>query len=413
MMKEDSILKMIGFTVVIVVFLAYILYRFALFYLPLRVWLAPYMWQLLHPLGKEQPYLVAVTSGIDPNRPYNINTISGNRATIYGQQKQQLAYGYRFRCLVIGCDYTDTRDLQLDGGMSDGYRVSRFWRDRMKVNVDNRNVWALCADDNFTPWVSAIQIPACKWFVDDLRPGDRRFLHYSGHGVPLPSEDGSGNIERCLVPIDSETPGRPTLSDLDLFEYIVRPHINTDAFTFVFFDCCYSGDQMCLRYQWEADPLTGQIIAYKNKKYGDFHPEIQSKVNIVCLGAARTDEKAAEVYSYETDYTRPIGKSDLKNQFQYYGAVTDAFYDKLDRDIDPVTSFPKTTWRQMLNYLSDELQREHKARNNPGIAQSPQLSSSRVIDLDAPLINFEFLDSTTEEERRLQRRPLRDYYNRL
>lgn len=365
--------------------------------LTLRMTFAGHVWQWKHPLSKP-PQTVQVVTYPQSSDSYsrlrqrymkkNTNRDSSSTTTT-------VPYGYRIRCLVVGCNYSQSDKLSLNGSIPDCERVRDFWQQRMKLDVYNRGAFATCTDHSATPWTSSVQFQAIDWLVYDLKPGDRRFFHISGHGIPLQSLDGTVRVEHCILPLDSEVPGTPTLSDVDLFQRLVAPHKNTGAYTFVFCDLCYSGQQLLLRYSYECNPVTGKVEAFEDISHPEWHDD-QAQMNVVCLAASRFNEKAKEQQSWRPDYSRPLGRADTW-EVESYGAMTDAFYDELDKpeNFDAQLNMPTITWRTMLQRISRRMLKNYQMSTEENKGPRPQnciLSSTRPLVLDAPLLNFEFTE---------------------
>lgn len=304
---------------------------------------------------------------------------------------EKLKLGSRVRCLVVGTNYIGTTRLQLDGGISDVKMVEHFWKTRMGFNTSNRASWCLCTDDSYTPWTSEVQFDAIAWLSDDLRPCDIRFFHFSGHGVALPSSEQDSRLEYCMLPIDSEQPNRQTLSNKDLYEKYLKRFIGTDAYSFLVFDCCHSGNQLYLIHCYEYD-TEQQQVHYRYQQHLREKEAEQAQVNIVCFASTRRDERASEVVANIKDFFRPIGDANVPNQQTIHGAFTSALYDCVDSTVDKRTHRPTITYRQLLTQVTMELTKS-------GVNQQhPQLSSSRPLNLDSPIFDFDFKDAKSDHE---------------
>ena len=51
---------------------------------------------------------------------------------------------------------------------------------------------------------------AFQWVVNESRPGDTVWIHYSGHGGRVPDDDGDEDdgYDETLIPIDFQRKGR-------------------------------------------------------------------------------------------------------------------------------------------------------------------------------------------------------------
>lgn len=303
-----------------------------------------------------------------------------------------------YRFMIIGVNFSDSKNLALEGAVNDARRVCEYWHRRLKFNKSDPHKWATCTDEGI-PATHRVMVKGMRWLTEGLQPNDLRFLHYSGHGVRLPSLKEVGHDEVCLLPADAEMVDVQTVSDLDIWENYVARFYKTGAYCIAMFDACYSGSQMRLMYQYQVDPDGVTIRERINKQFPELHP-VMPYINAVCFGSCEPHRLAAEVVSFEPDYAnRPPGQADTANE-QGYGACTDGFYDFLDASHNmsngggamPAAAVganeptvPEISWRQMMIKLTRRF-KELK------LNQRPQLSSSRPLDLDAPLIAFEFRD---------------------
>lgn len=51
---------------------------------------------------------------------------------------------------------------------------------------------------------------AMRWLVEDVRPGDSLFIHYSGHGSQVKdvSGDEASGYDQTMVPVDYQQAGQ-------------------------------------------------------------------------------------------------------------------------------------------------------------------------------------------------------------
>lgn len=90
-------------------------------------------------------------------------------------------------------------------------------------------------------------ISAAKWLVQDAKPGDLLFWHYSGHGSQ--KQDTSGDeedgMDECLCPCDYQSAGTWLDDDIrrDIFDTVPE-----GVYLLCEWDCCHSGTMGDLKY---------------------------------------------------------------------------------------------------------------------------------------------------------------------
>lgn len=87
-------------------------------------------------------------------------------------------------------------------------------------------------------------VAAFKRLATEAEPGDRVYVHYSGHGAQLPTEfpevKGTKGKDEALVPCDIGEPGSRYLRDLEL-AVLVRLLVDRGLAVTLVLDCCHSG----------------------------------------------------------------------------------------------------------------------------------------------------------------------------
>jgi len=93
---------------------------------------------------------------------------------------------------------------------------------------------------------------AYRQIVKKAQPGDVVYLHYSGHGVSVPDQNGdeADGKDETLVPVDYQTKG--IIRDDDLVKILVKP-MQAGVFVTSLMDCCHSGTILDLPYKFKAD----------------------------------------------------------------------------------------------------------------------------------------------------------------
>lgn len=165
----------------------------------------------------------------------------------------------RKRALLIGINYTG-QPAELSGCVNDVADVraacAALRYDEVCVLCDGAWPGAFDAADarlGDTKPSRANMTAAFRWLVDGAGPGDRLYLHYSGHGGQLralvPGSEADG-LDETLVPVDYATAGM--VRDDELRERLVVPLYGSGAALRATLDCCHSGTGMDLRHNLQA-----------------------------------------------------------------------------------------------------------------------------------------------------------------
>ncbi|GJN17446.1 hypothetical protein PR202_gb04510 [Eleusine coracana subsp. coracana] len=141
----------------------------------------------------------------------------------------------RKSALLVGINYPGTK-AELKGCHNDVDRMRRCLIDRF--GFDEGDIRVLVDADPSAPQPTGANIRrALARLVDDARPGDFLFFHYSGHGTRLPAETGQNDdtgYDECIVPSDMNL-----ITDQD-FKELVQKVPDGCLFTIVS-DSCHSG----------------------------------------------------------------------------------------------------------------------------------------------------------------------------
>jgi hypothetical protein len=147
---------------------------------------------------------------------------------------REIATSPKLRALLIGVN--NAKDAPpLEGCVNDVFLVSSvlqesgFQAEDIRVVLNDR---ATCG---------AIQ-ERLHWLLDGVRPGDQRFLYYSGHGALLPAYGPDGTIDHtspCLVPYDFAWTEQSAITDRILLDFYSQ--LPYDARFMMVFDCCHAG----------------------------------------------------------------------------------------------------------------------------------------------------------------------------
>lgn len=282
------------------------------------------------------------------------------------------------KALFIGINYIGT-DSELNGCMNDVANIKSFAK-----RAGYNNYRTLIETTNNHKPTRANILKYMAWLVQDAKPGDRLFLHYSGHGSweKDTSGDEDDGRDELLVPLDYETAG--FISDDELRQVLVDK-VPTDVFLFCLFDCCHSGTVLDLRYKYMSDttyhgPLQDTInyvfkdwsqnISYSEQKN---YPKTQGQ--IVMISGCRDKQTSADAF--------------IKDDKTYQGALTWAFlqimkdngvYQKSKSKKDQQTGGAPVDQGLKYKHLIKDLRCLLKVKK---YTQVPQLTSGNYIDLNS------------------------------
>lgn len=139
------------------------------------------------------------------------------------------------RALLVGInDYPNPAD-RLEGCVNDVYLMSSVLQE---CGLPPENIRVVL---NERATVSGIK-ERMEWLLEDTKPGDYRFLFYSGHGAQIPDYGASNEVDHskeCLVPYDFAWSAETAIVDdwlCDLYSQLPY-EVNFIALL----DCCHSG----------------------------------------------------------------------------------------------------------------------------------------------------------------------------
>jgi hypothetical protein len=180
------------------------------------------------------------------------------------------------------------------------------------------------------------------------------YLHYSGHGTRVKdtSFDESDGFDEALVPIDYATSGM--ILDDQMYSHFVKS-LNPDVKLFVVTDCCHSGTILDLPYLWNESGII-------SKEHQLSQAELGSLPTIISISGCKDTQTSADG-----------GPLSINNEGS--GALTAAFLTVLKQ-----TNF-NLTYRQLLTEVNVLLKKY-------GFDQRPQLSSTKILDLDQKVLGL-------------------------
>lgn len=164
---------------------------------------------------------------------------------------QEYAFQYsnctgRRKALLVGINYFGQQG-ELRGCVNDVRNMSRYLsenfgyarEDMVTLTDDQQNPVSIPTKENI--------IRAMRWLVNDVRPNDSLFFHYSGHGGQtrdLSGDEEDGNDE-VIYPLDYKTAGH--IVDDDMHALLVSP-LQAGVRLTAIFDSCHSGSVLDLPY---------------------------------------------------------------------------------------------------------------------------------------------------------------------
>jgi hypothetical protein len=147
-----------------------------------------------------------------------------------------------------------SRYPSLSGAARDVARMALLLRDRAGLQPETTRMLLSRAREDGAPAepperrpTYANLVAAFHQLAVEARPGDRVYIHYSGHGARVPTEypglKGPSGLDEALVPCDIGEPGSRYLRDLELAT-LVRLLVDRDLLVTVVLDCCHAGGAM-------------------------------------------------------------------------------------------------------------------------------------------------------------------------
>lgn len=159
------------------------------------------------------------------------------------------------KALLIGINYYGT-NAELRGCINDVHNIQKFVTRKFQFPTDAQHMRILTDDKNNAaaqqrPTRSNI-IAGMKWLVQDARPGDSLFLHYSGHGGSQKDTDGdeADGMDETLIPVDYESAG--VIVDDEIHALLVAPLPAGVRLTAIM-DCCHSGSVLDLPFTYSPN----------------------------------------------------------------------------------------------------------------------------------------------------------------
>jgi hypothetical protein len=170
------------------------------------------------------------------------------------------------RAVMIGINYVGDNPGELRGCHYDALNMASYLKNCHGFTDDD---FVLLLDDgkNIPPTHKNI-MNAFHKLAADAQPGDALFVHFSGHGVRIPDDDGdeADGMDEALCPVDYKKAGM--IRDDDILEFLVVPLPRGVTMTAVM-DCCHSGSAMDLPFTYLAD---GEMEEMQENPSYDYKP---------------------------------------------------------------------------------------------------------------------------------------------
>lgn len=124
------------------------------------------------------------------------------------------------RAVLIGINYIG-QSGELRGCHNDVLNMREYLMDVHKF--DQRNIKLLIDDDVHTNPTKKNIMRAFRDVVDVSKPGDKVYIHFSGHGVSVSDNDGDeqDGFDETIAPVDYEASG--LIRDDDIMRNLVLP----------------------------------------------------------------------------------------------------------------------------------------------------------------------------------------------
>jgi hypothetical protein len=242
--------------------------------------------------------------------------------------------GNNKNALVIGINYTGTEN-QLNGCINDANNIND-----LLLSAGFKYISVLTDNSSKTPTRDNI-INEFINLLSNSNSGDTLFLFYSGHGSYM--NDNNGNeitkYDQLILPCDLNWIVDDELKNI--IQTNLKPNVNLISL----FDSCFSESVLDLRFQYQ-DSLF-------NNNDNENERESETNGNVIMISGC------SDIQTSEDAVINNINQ----------GALTWAF-------LQIFNSNPSQTWRQLLNGMRDLLK-------NNGFTQIPQLSSGKLMNIDA------------------------------
>jgi uncharacterized protein YcnI len=249
----------------------------------------------------------------------------------------------RHKSLLIGINYEGTR-AKLRGCVNDAKNMMTLLQ-RNGFPNDGSHMLLLSDERNrgheYQPTVDNI-LKAIKWFMNDVRPGDVLFFHFSGHGGQVPDKSGheSDGWNETIVPVDFQKKGQ--ITD-DVLWGTLCYDLPDGARLTALMDMCHSGTGLDLPYDYNV----------RTKQWREDTNPAHSAGDVCLFSGCEDAQTSADIGG---GYGKEAG-----------GAMTQAF----------LKAYESTAVMSTYHEFLEMVQRQLKSK---GLSQRPQLTSSQMFD---------------------------------
>lgn len=286
---------------------------------------------------------------IPPGAPPVLVHVGGSPPRPTGRQK----------AVLIGVNYFGTR-AELRGCINDVVSIQRLLMDTYGWKAHSFRI--LRDDDRRSMPTRQNILAMLHWLVEDVRPGDVLFLHFSGHGAQEEDRHGyeEDGMNETILPVDFQNTGQ--ISDDQIGDIIVKP-LPSGVKLVAVMDCCHSGTGLDLPYRWHGRGWREEVNPY------------HSMGDVQMFSGCEDDSTSA-------DASDPYGSAG--------GAMTTAFCEALRSD--PCPSYPEL------------MSRLHQSMRRHGFSQRPQLTSTQQFEWHRPFVLADILPNQNPQIGRTVRR---------
>lgn len=150
------------------------------------------------------------------------------------------------RALLIGCNYSGYKGLELRGCIADAKNVRDYLL--AKQGFAEQDIRLLTDETAVKPKRKHI-LDGLQWLIAGAQPGDSLYLHFSGHGSQVTDLNGdeSDGLDETIVPLDYQTAGQITDDELRAVADKIPEGVRC---TWVI-DACHSATVVDLPYNFE------------------------------------------------------------------------------------------------------------------------------------------------------------------
>ena len=265
--------------------------------------------------------------------------------------------------LLIGINYVST-SYELSGCITDVNNIENL----LKNNLEFTEITKV-TDNHIKPSKNNI-LNEFDNILKKINNGyDEVWIHYSGHGYRVydNSGDESDNYDEVIIPLDYQSSG--VINDDYLNKNFLKKITNPNCKLFIFFDCCNSGTQMDLKWQ------------YKNNSW----KQISDKTclgQVLFMSGCRDDQESSEMYN-------------IMNDKKWAGAMTSSFIKYIKDNNYNITIIDLIT--NVTEYIHSTL----------GSTQIPQICCNYHINIDAYFIRNNMVGGTN-----LDKKNVNDVFNK-